>query len=151
MVMHPDEDDDATRAGASGAGWGMLLFGAAVCAISALGWAGGTAQPRGTWLLGVALLGLLLLVGLQLRRGPGDVRRELAALGLPRGPRTVADQHRWRYVMVAEDPDGPLLVRSNATNWTLNIAPRSGRLLAGGFVALMLVLGLATALVPLLR
>lgn len=139
------------RRAAAGASWGMLAFTTAVCAISALGWAAGTAQPQATWLLGISLLGLFLLVWRQLRRVPGDVRRELAALELERGPDTAADQHRWRFVMVAEDPDEPLLVRSNATNWTVNIAHRGGRLLAGGFVGVMLLVGLATTLVPLLR
>lgn len=135
---------------AAAVSWSLLPLGTAICAMSAAGWADGSGELRGTWMLGAAMLALPVIAVACLRGTRADVLSELDALEVPLGERSREDLHRWRFPGLVDDPDLPLLVQNQPSNWTLNLGRRSGRVLCGVFAAGWLLLGLVLVVVPLL-
>ncbi|MDO5619421.1 DUF1648 domain-containing protein [Kocuria sp.] len=134
------------------AGWGCLGFLLAITALEVPRWIWGYDTASPVWLFGV---GILVLVGLQWvfgRRVRSRIEGELAALEVPVGPQTERELEAWRYVTVVDDPSGPLWVPLGvpSTNFTVNIAKPLGKVLALGFVGLLLALALGLLLMPLL-
>lgn len=135
---------------AAAASWSLLPLGTAICAMSAAGWADGSGALRGTWMLGAALLVLPVIALACLRGTRADVLRELDALEVPLGERSREDLHRWRFPGLVDDPDLPLLVQNQPSNWTFNVAHRAGRITCWLIAMGWLLLSLVLVVVPLL-
>lgn len=130
--------------------WSLLPLGTAICAMSVAGWADGSGQIRGTWLLGASMLALPLIAAACLRGNRADVLRELDALEIPLGEHSREDLHRWRIPGLVDDPELPLMVQNQPSNWTLNVAHRTGKVLCWIFPVGWLLLGLALLVGPLI-
>lgn len=130
--------------------WSLLPWAVALCLMSALGWADGSGRMRAGWMLGAAMLLMPVIAGLLLRGLRGDVEHELSMLRVPLGPASREDLHRWRLAGLVDDPGLPLLVQSMPSNWTLNVAHRTGRLLCWAFAGVWLLVGMLILLGPLL-
>ena len=135
---------------ATAVSWSLLPLGTAICAMSAAGWADGSSELRGTWMLGAAMLALPVIAVACLRGSRADVLRELDALEIPLGERSREDLHRWRIPGLVDDPELPLMVQNQPSNWTLNVAHRTGKVLCWIFPVGWLLLGLALLVGPLI-
>ena len=78
------------------------------------------------------------------------VLRELDALEIPLGEHSREDLHRWRIPGLVDDPELPLMVQNQPSNWTLNVAHRTGKVLCWIFPVGWLLLGLALLVGPLI-
>ncbi|MDH5151499.1 DUF1648 domain-containing protein [Kocuria palustris] len=135
---------------AAAVAWSLLPLGTAICATSVAGWADGSGELRGTWMLGAAMLALPVIAVACLRGSRADVLRELDALEIPLGEHSREDLHRWRIPGLVDDPELPLMVQNQPSNWTLNVAHRTGKVLCWIFPVGWLLLGLALLVGPLI-
>lgn len=144
--------DATVSALAIGLNWACLGFLVTICTLEVPRWINGYDAASPVLLFGLAVLGILVLPYLACRRVRPLIERELRAVGVSMGPETEQELHAWRYVVVVDDPDAPLMVPVGVprTNFTVNVAKPAGKILAVGFLALMAGLALFLLLTPVL-
>lgn len=130
--------------------WSMLPLGASICLTTVLGWADGSGELRAPWLIGAAMLALPVIAAACLRGVRDDVERELELLEIPLGPGSEQDLRRWRIPGMVDDPELPLMVQNQPSNWTLNWARPAGRAICWALAAVWVLVSLPVLVGPLL-
>lgn len=131
--------------------WSCLSILVAILLIDGIHRTNGYRTAPPVWLFGLAILVSILIFCLHLSRVRSMINTELKALEIPIGPNTSQELRAWRYVAVIDDPAAALWVSYGVprSNYTVNIAKPAGKIMAIGFVSVLVAVAVLLLITPL--